>query len=97
VRARSAPHRDTSDCSAVMTAAAATMGSTFRCGIAAWPPRPVTVTSNDSAPAMMVPARVATWPEGMCGITCMPNTASAPAMAPSRTITSAPAPPSSAG
>mmetsp|Transcript_24540 Transcript_24540/g.72725 ORF Transcript_24540/g.72725 Transcript_24540/m.72725 type:complete len:233 (-) Transcript_24540:30-728(-) len=69
----------------------------FRCGNAAWPPRPATVTWNDSAPAMMVPARVDTVPVPKCGITCIPNAASTPSSAPVLIMMSAPAPPSSKG
>ena len=48
---------------------AATMGSTFMCGIASWPPRPVMLIAKLSAPAIIVPTRVATKPVGMKGAT----------------------------
>lgn len=43
-------------CSATTMKAAATIGSVVRCGMAAWPPRPLTVISNLSAAAIIVPA-----------------------------------------
>lgn len=49
-------------------AAAATTGSCVRCGMAAWPPRPAMTQSNCTAPAMMVPARERTDPEGSVGL-----------------------------
>ena len=48
--------RATSGCSAPTAAAAATTGSTARCGMAPWPPRPTTLTQNLSAAAIRVPA-----------------------------------------
>lgn len=74
--------RATSACSAPTPAAAATTGSAVRWGMAAWPPRPRTVASNWMAPAMMVPAREATVPDGRVGHTCMPNAALTPSRAP---------------
>mmetsp|Transcript_35958 Transcript_35958/g.91910 ORF Transcript_35958/g.91910 Transcript_35958/m.91910 type:complete len:223 (+) Transcript_35958:470-1138(+) len=89
--------RDTSVCAAPTMALAATTGSLSLWGIAAWPPCPRTVILKEVAPAMMAPARLANLPESSQGHTCMAKTASTPSMTPSCTITSAPAPPSSAG
>jgi hypothetical protein len=47
--------RDAIDCSAVTICELATIGSTVWCGIAAWPPRPVTVMSKMSVAAMIGP------------------------------------------
>ena len=55
--------RDTSVCSARISCAATTTGSTDLCGIAACPPAPSMVISNLSLAAMMPPARMPKLPE----------------------------------
>ena len=46
-------------CSATMIWAATTVVSMQSCGLAAWPPLPVTVISNWSAAAIIAPGRIA--------------------------------------
>ena len=100
-------NRLTSVCNAVTTALPATTTSTLLCGTAAWPPRPVMLTSKHPDPAMMVPPRVPIVPLGISGYgqLCNPNTLSSSGfiinnpVLPSlgANISLAPAPPSSAG
>ena len=54
-------------CSAVMMCAAATTGSTARCGKAPWPPVPRTVILTSSVAAIIGPARTAILPGAMPG------------------------------
>lgn len=55
---------DTNACSASTTAEAATTGSCARCGSAAWPPRPDTVSWKRSEAAIITPGRTPTVPAG---------------------------------
>mmetsp|Transcript_9201 Transcript_9201/g.27712 ORF Transcript_9201/g.27712 Transcript_9201/m.27712 type:complete len:210 (-) Transcript_9201:309-938(-) len=75
----------------------ARMASELRCGYAAWPPMPSTVTSNSRSPASMKPARLRAIPGGVETSTCSPKTNFAPSTALSSTILLAPLPSSSAG
>ena len=86
-------------CSASTSWLPMTIGSIVRCGIAAWPPLPVTVMVNSAVAAMIGPGRIANWPTGRPGMLCMPNTFSMPkrSIMPSLTISLPPPPPSSAG
>src|SRR5215475_3808469 len=49
-----------------------TIGSTTRCGRAAWPPTPSMRIVMRSAAAMIGPWRMANWPTGRPGKLCMP-------------------------
>ncbi|KAG0733939.1 hypothetical protein G6F24_018930 [Rhizopus arrhizus] len=49
--------RDTMVCRASTMLAAGTMGSTATCGIAPWPPTPLTVSTTVSDELYMTPAR----------------------------------------
>ena len=63
--------RVTIACRAVTISQATGTGSVASWGIEAWPPRPMTVIWNSSQDAIMVPARQATRPDGMTGVTWM--------------------------
>jgi hypothetical protein len=65
-------------CRAATIWLAATIGSTVSCGMAAWPPLPVTLTVNSAVAAMIAPGRSAKWPTGLPGRLCMPKTRSMP-------------------
>jgi hypothetical protein len=54
-------------------AAAAGTGSSASCGIAACPPRPVTVTRSVSEDAMVGPGRHVTSPDGSVEVMCTAN------------------------
>ena len=58
---------ETRVCSAVTIWAAMAMASAERCGIAPWPPVPLTLISKASAAAIMGPALVAAFPNGSPG------------------------------
>ena len=57
-------------CSAEITCAVMTTGSTVRCGIAAWPPLPRTVITISSVAAITGPGRTAICPGGSPGQLC---------------------------
>ena len=63
--------RVTMDCRAVTISQATGTGSVASCGMEAWPPRPMTLIWNSSAEAIMVPARQASKPDGITGVTWM--------------------------
>ncbi len=59
-------------CSACTIALPTTIGSMPLCGMAACAPRPVTVISKMSKPAIIGPGITPNWPTGMPGQLCMP-------------------------
>mmetsp|Transcript_11908 Transcript_11908/g.35638 ORF Transcript_11908/g.35638 Transcript_11908/m.35638 type:complete len:216 (+) Transcript_11908:585-1232(+) len=84
-------------CSPTTVSAAAITASAVSCGMDAWPPRPLTVQSNVSRAARMVPARDLIVPAGAVGQTWRALAADTPSRAPSLTMSCAPPGPSSAG
>lgn len=94
---RGSHSRDTNCCRLSMSEEAVRIGSAVRLGNAAWPPCAVINTSQELLLAKRGPGFVLTTPTGQEGSTWKPNIACAAPKAPSAIITSAPAPPSSAG
>src|SRR5918998_6454555 len=88
---------ETTVCKAVTIWAAIAMASAERCGIAPWPPVPLTVISKASAAAIMGPAFVAAFPNGSPGHRCSAKIEPTSSAAPSSTMTLPPPSPSSAG
>ena len=91
--------RATMVCSAITMLAPTTTGSTAACGMAPWPPVPLTVMMQVSPLAMAKPGTAWKRPSGRPGMLCMPNIASHgnSSRKPSSSILRAPARPSSAG
>ncbi len=63
--ANASTDRDSAVCSASTISQAAGIGSAARCGDAACPPRPCTLTRNASLAAIIAPAREVTVPRGL--------------------------------
>ena len=91
--------RATIDCSAITMLEPATIGSALKCGMAAWPPLPLSTMITRSAEASVGPLRKANVPTGWPGALCSANIASQGKRwnRPSSTMRRAPPSPSSAG